>query len=265
MSATPIDAAQTDGRYLVSGFPNASATVVGNRIKPLPTGIVAGFADPPRELGMENDPIDPEADLWISHAPQESRTFGTHGDDSPMPVLFGISGGVVWKLVDSPIVLSDRQRLRLVGVQTGYRPGKWIRCRRWSVVHRLLNEFTEFGSRGRRENGAAAMRYDSKRFENQEVVVDGNAFYGCTFKNVVLVYRGESNAVTLNGCTFDGGHWKFAGAAAETVHFLKIMHDNMGQLGESMIKETLSYITGDGKARAPTIVPVGKAKEAGAK
>jgi hypothetical protein len=247
---------------LIVGFPNATAPSVGNLIKATSAGIIAGFASPPNELALENDPIDPEVDLWLAHDP-DSRTFGKLPDQKTMPPLNGVSGGAVWKIVDSPLTLPRRQRLRLVAVETGYKYKKWIRCRRWSIVHRLLNEFTEFGSRGRRENGAVEVRYENELFENQEVVVDGQVFVGCTFRNVVLVYRGESNAITMNGCTFDGGHWKFAGAAAETLHFMKAMHDEMGPLGDSAIKEMLSYITGDGKARAPTIVPVGKAKGIG--
>lgn len=65
------------------------------------------------------------------------------------------------------------------------------------------------------------------------VVLDGNAYEGCTFKGAVLEFRGEK-PVSFTDCTWDGCEWRLTGAAGRTVDFLQGI-SSQGQAGADLV------------------------------
>jgi hypothetical protein len=74
-------------------------------------------------------------------------------------------------------------------------------------------------------------------FDSQEIVLDGQEFRGCTFKDCKLVYSGAPARVT--GCTFNSLDFHLKGPAAETAKFLRGLNRDFGAVGEKMVKDLL--------------------------
>jgi hypothetical protein len=95
-------------------------------------------------ISSDSDPIDPRVDFWLAHA-SEGRRIGST-EKASLPHLRGISGGGVWRPITSKILLRPDRRLQLAGIETGFNPGSWIRCRRWEVAGRILVRVTRVDS-----------------------------------------------------------------------------------------------------------------------
>jgi len=67
------------------------------------------------------------------------------------------------------------------------------------------------------------MEHRDKTFENQEILLDGNVFTGCTFRNCRIVVRGEAGAI-VGACTFENAKWVLKGPAASTLQFLSQLY-----------------------------------------
>jgi hypothetical protein len=79
-------------------------------------------------------------------------------------------------------------------------------------------------------------------FNHETVVLDGEAFEDCEFRECRLVYSGGPPPV-FNHCRFDECEWKFDGPAANTLAHLKLIWSVGGKAPvQAMIKE----ITGAG-------------------
>lgn len=63
------------------------------------------------------------------------------------------------------------------------------------------------------------MKFEKRLFEKETVVIDDNEFHSCTFRNVVLVFRGTT-AVTMKDCELFDVKWELQGPALRTVRFL---------------------------------------------
>jgi hypothetical protein len=61
------------------------------------------------------------------------------------------------------------------------------------------------------------------------VVISGQRFERCTFVNCELVFDGRPTQLIEN--TFDGCHWTFEGAAADTLGFVSAMCANSPEFG----------------------------------
>jgi len=68
------------------------------------------------------------------------------------------------------------------------------------------------------------MLFQKKTFKDEEVLVDGNQFIECEFRNCVLQYGGGGGGVVLTSCQFDGCRWAFIRAAGDTVSFMKDLY-----------------------------------------
>ena len=66
------------------------------------------------------------------------------------------------------------------------------------------------------------MHYAGKRFEGEEVELDGNRFEGCVFRNCRLVYSG-GGLPDLVGNNFEHCHFKLEGAAKHTIAFCRML------------------------------------------
>ena len=59
-------------------------------------------------------------------------------------------------------------------------------------------------------------------YNHQTVVLDGESFTNCDFAACRLVYSGGA-LPEFESCHFDKCDWKFEGAAAQTLSYLKLM------------------------------------------
>ena len=57
-------------------------------------------------------------------------------------------------------------------------------------------------------------------FNHEAVVLDGESFSDCEFRDCRLIYRGGA-VPRFAGCSFHGCEWRFEGAAERTLAHLK--------------------------------------------
>lgn len=80
-------------------------------------------------------------------------------------------------------------------------------------------------------------------YNHQTVTLDGEAFDDCDFVGCRLVYAG-GEPPSFESCRFDSCDWKFEGAAADTLSFLKTM---WGAGAKSAVQATIKDITVAGR------------------
>ncbi|HEX8200267.1 MAG TPA: hypothetical protein VF590_07255 [Isosphaeraceae bacterium] len=78
-------------------------------------------------------------------------------------------------------------------------------------------------------------------FENRAVVLDGEEFEDCTFRNCTLIYKGGEAPKLVNNY-LEGCAWQFQEAAERTVNFLKGLYHGLGQEGRVLIEATFQNI-----------------------
>lgn len=83
--------------------------------------------------------------------------------------------------------------------------------------------------------------YRDKTFTNQDLVVSGHTFSGCTFDGCRLIYTGvgdcELIASTMRKC-----RWAFDGPAASTMQFLAQLYHECGPEGRRLVDETFAEV-----------------------
>lgn len=85
------------------------------------------------------------------------------------------------------------------------------------------------------------MDYRDRTFENQDVLLDGNVFTACTFRNVTFVYGGgEMPHMTENH--IDQFRVRFTDAAERTVQMLMGFQHGMGAPGARVVDEFVANI-----------------------
>ncbi|WP_158912578.1 hypothetical protein [Caulobacter sp. S45] len=80
----------------------------------------------------------------------------------------------------------------------------------------------------------------STSYNHETVVLDGESFEGCEFRDCRLVYTGEAVPI-FDQCRFDNCEWKFEGAAARTLAHLKLVW-SVG--GKAQVQAHIKEITG---------------------
>lgn len=86
------------------------------------------------------------------------------------------------------------------------------------------------------------MEYRDKDFNEQEILLDGNTFTGCTFRNCRITYLGEGG-FKLEACHFkEGMRWYFDRSAAATLNFLAMAYHSMGEGGRELVEKTFEDI-----------------------
>lgn len=66
------------------------------------------------------------------------------------------------------------------------------------------------------------MHYTGRRFEGEEMELDGNHFEGCVFRNCKLVYSGGT-VPELIGNDLEHCHFKLEGPAQHTIAFCRML------------------------------------------
>ena len=77
--------------------------------------------------------------------------------------------------------------------------------------------------------------FNNSTVEGGRIALDGNEYVGCTFKKCVFVFGGTA-PVKLGKCSFVSCTWEFVGAAAQTIAFLKGLHDQ-GSGGKAVVDD----------------------------
>ena len=74
-------------------------------------------------------------------------------------------------------------------------------------------------------------------YNHETVVLDGEEFDDCEFRDCRLVYAG-GKPPSFSGCRIDGCEWKYDDAAARTVAYLKVVWGAGGKAAvQALIKE----------------------------
>ena len=89
------------------------------------------------------------------------------------------------------------------------------------------------------------VKYEKQKFNNDRVLLDASKFYNCYFENCTLIYSGF-NPVKLGHCEFKTCKWEFAGAASNTINFMKSLYHGMEE-GKSLIEKTFENISSKSK------------------
>jgi hypothetical protein len=78
------------------------------------------------------------------------------------------------------------------------------------------------------------------KFNHETIVLDGEAFSACEFRDCRLVFQG-GEPPTFEDCTFDDCDWRFEAAAANTLAHLKTV---WAAGGKAQIQALIKTITG---------------------
>jgi hypothetical protein len=74
-------------------------------------------------------------------------------------------------------------------------------------------------------------------YSHDTVVLEGDTFTGCEFRDCRLIYTGGEPAI-LTDCKFVDCDWRLEGAAAQTLAYLKLMWSAGGKTDvQALIKE----------------------------
>lgn len=87
-----------------------------------------------------------------------------------------------------------------------------------------------------------------QHFKGVKISLDGGTFKDCQFESCVLLYSGLL-PVTLTGNSFKGCAWEFAGAARNTVDFMRALYVGGGK---DLIEANISAIRSGGQVPVTT-------------
>ena len=79
-------------------------------------------------------------------------------------------------------------------------------------------------------------------FNHETVVLDGQAFEDCEFRDCRLSYSGGA-VPRFDSCRFENCDWRFEDAASHTLAFLKVL---WGVGGKAPVQAVIKEITGGG-------------------
>jgi hypothetical protein len=81
---------------------------------------------------------------------------------------------------------------------------------------------------------------DGATYNHETIVLDGESFERCEFRNCRLVYAG-GDLPTFSECRFEACEWKYDEAAARTLAYLKLVWGLGGKASvQALIKEVTS-------------------------
>ena len=88
-----------------------------------------------------NDDYVPELDLFFSYS---SMSSDVNGNKIQTPKLPGVSGAAVWQLRESgSSVWTAESSMQVLGVQSAYVPGSYLRAKNWWAVASVLSQIDE--------------------------------------------------------------------------------------------------------------------------
>ena len=81
----------------------------------------------------------------------------------------------------------------------------------------------------------------NQQFVNQEILIDGEEFYGCQFTRCRIVFR-ATGPVHFDKCVFTECEWVFDGPAENTLFFLAALATSLGDEARAMVVNMLDGI-----------------------
>jgi hypothetical protein len=131
-----IGVASSCGTFVLAGYPSSQLVKRGDKLGgTLLSLYTERMADLPAEA--KPDP-DPRIDMFF-HLDEEATKLD--GSMAKVPKLPGVSGASIWEA--SPIssaIWTPQGFLKIVGVQSAYRPGKYIRAINWLGVAEIFRK-----------------------------------------------------------------------------------------------------------------------------
>ncbi len=84
--------------------------------------------------------------------------------------------------------------------------------------------------------------FQAQTFQDTKIALDGNDYVRCTFEKCSLVFSG-SKPVKFIECVFGKEvSWSFAGSAALTLNFMRVLYHGAGPGGQALIERTFEHI-----------------------
>lgn len=92
------------------------------------------------------------------------------------------------------------------------------------------------------------MKFKNHTFKGENILLDGNEFKNCIFKQCHIEYYGIT-PITIDGAEFDGCTWGLCGPADNALVFLTALYAAGGD-SKAMIEKTFDHIR-QGKPNLP--------------
>ena len=126
-----IDTTEVEESYVVAGYPSESVEDRNGTLTPKP--MLQLFTKPHEAVSGESVP---EHDLLLKYGKTATGIFGAQ---RATPKLEGVSGALVYGVVQpGSDIWSPEQALKPVGIQVSYKPGSYLRVKKWSLISRLI-------------------------------------------------------------------------------------------------------------------------------
>jgi hypothetical protein len=81
-------------------------------------------------------PVHPEVDLFFRY---DAEANGSNGEPMATPLLPGVSGSAIWECRDVNGIWTAARSLKIVGIETSYLAGKYVRGKQWHLVQKMLD------------------------------------------------------------------------------------------------------------------------------
>lgn len=81
----------------------------------------------------------------------------------------------------------------------------------------------------------------NQTFENELITLDLHFYENCKFVNCKMIYSGFSDVMLVNN-EFHSCEWHFSGPASNTLDFLKLFYNKMGEPGKKIVEITFDNI-----------------------
>jgi len=85
------------------------------------------------------------------------------------------------------------------------------------------------------------LEYRDTTLQGQDVLLDGNSFTGCAFRECRVIFSGMQPC-ELVACTFEQVSWVIRGPAAELLKLLVGLYHHGGQGGRQLVEDTFDNI-----------------------
>ena len=135
-----VGVASPAGHFVMAGYPSVKSKRVGGMLgSTLLTLHTGRLAEVPAQADL---PVHPDLDLFFHYEPTGETL---NGDTEAVPKLPGCSGASVWEYREPENMLfwTPAQCLRIVGVQSGYKPSAgYFRAKSWKYVRSMLERLT---------------------------------------------------------------------------------------------------------------------------
>lgn len=127
-----------DETFFVAGYPDVMTKMVGAKLHGnFVTAYSQRLPDIPK---WATEPVVPELDLFFDYGEKAKRVGGGEIDS---PALPGVSGASIWQIGSVDGIWTPESAIRVVGVQSAYKPSEYFRAKSWWAVAKILEQIDE--------------------------------------------------------------------------------------------------------------------------